>query len=82
MKKPTDALKKPKLGRNQKIMVVSSVIVIVAGGTAVTLMSSANAKVFLDFLVDYSKWALGYVLCGSAFVKGVGLIRNGKKPEG
>jgi hypothetical protein len=63
-------------------MVVSSVVIVLAGGLAVSLMPKESAEVFLDFLVDYAKWSLGYIVGGSALIKGAGLLKNGKKPEG
>jgi hypothetical protein len=67
-------------GRNQFIIIVGSLIIVGAGAVCVANLEQAQAQMFLNFLADYGKWAIGFATVGSAGIKMTSIIKNGKQP--
>lgn len=69
-----------KLGRNQIIGVVGTLVLIGAGFGAALAVEPDKLQPALDYIASIGKWGLGFIVGGSAVIKAAGAIRNGGRP--
>lgn len=67
-----------KLGRNQLIVVLGSLVVIASGAAGFVWMQPDQAKEFASFVADFGKWSIGFVVVGSAAIKTAAAIKGGQ----
>ena len=76
-------------GRTQWIIIGCAAAVIIAGAAGASLMSAdvgegcscpTRVALFLDFLSDFGRWAIGFATGGGVVIKTADIIKNGKKP--